>query len=100
VSLLRKQEAPVPKPIEVCNWFATLLFQTLVQKTNKRGGDTNQLKINKLLAVRAVISELVSVSAFSLFCGNIQGNLSNSDGGRRLTSAFAMEIQSLASRIP
>src|SRR5262245_51811917 len=38
--------------------------------------------------------------AFSLFCGNIQGNLSNSDVGRRLTSAFVMEIQSLASRFP
>ena len=38
--------------------------------------------------------------AFSLFCGKIQGNSSNSDGGRRLTSAFVVEIQSLTSQIP
>jgi len=53
-----------------------------------------------VLAVGAVIGELVSVGPFSLFCGEIQGNLSNFDWRRRLALVFAVEIQSLTSRIP
>jgi len=41
-----------------------------------------------------------SLFRLSLFCGKMQGNSSNSDGGRRLTSAFVVEIQSPTSRIP
>jgi hypothetical protein len=37
---------------EVCNWFATLLFRSIVQKTTKGRGLGNRLKINKLLAER------------------------------------------------
>jgi hypothetical protein len=59
-----------------------------------------ELKRNKVLAVWAVIGELVSVAPFSLFCGKIQGNSSNLDWGRRLTLFFAVEIQSFTSRIP
>ena len=41
-----------------------------------------------------------SLSAFSLFCGKIQGNLLNLGWGRRLTLVFAVEIQSLRAEFP
>jgi hypothetical protein len=41
-----------------------------VQKPDKSDGDTNQLKINRLLAVEAVRSELVSARRFPVLREN------------------------------
>jgi hypothetical protein len=55
---------------------------------------------NEFLAVGAVIGELVSVAPFPCFAGKYREICRIQNWRRRSASAFGVEIQPLASRIP